>query len=480
MKRLFAFLCLCAMIFPLASCAADSLETETVKEEAEVKTVAKEKKTGALFYPDSFAVGYARADITGTPPHPSQSGELTGVHDPLMLTCTAVWDGEQAALIMSADVLQINRDVHLRLCRMAEEKFGIPEERIILSATHTHTGLTVGNDSPAGARFLTNFYKVFPQVVEEALRDLDEVEAAYAGKGEVEEGVTFVRRYLMPDGTYKTHGDETAVRHETDADRELRTVRFDRKTKKDVLLVNYQTHHGGAGSVYPGCISADWVHPFRSSAEQEFDCLFSYQSGAEGNINFVSPIPGERKYPTFVKAIPAFITATKAALETEEKAETGKIVSASTVVVATVKKDTPERIARAQEISGAENEEKKTFLVKQYGFQSEHEAGAVLKRNNQLGETEDVPLNCIVFGDLAFAAFPFEQFDTSGKEVRDASPYKMTFINGLSGGTYGYMPTLEAFPHGGYEVAVCPYTPGCAEMFTEAMQKLLTECKNKE
>ena len=479
MKRIIAVFCLIALCLPLISCSSGLSDAETGEVTAETKTEIKTKEEkGVIVYPDSFAVGYARSELPCFPPHPSQSGDLTQVHDPLQLTCTAIWDGEKAALIMTADVLQIERDVHVRLCEIASKKFGIPEDRIILSATHTHTGLTVGNSSPAGVRFLSAFYKVFPQVVEEALRDLDVVEGAYGGKGMLEEGITFVRRYLMPDGNYKTHGDKTAVAHETEADRELRTVRFDRKNKKDVLLVNYQTHHGGAGSVYPGCISADWVHPFREQAEKEFDCLFAYQSGAEGNINFVSPIPGERKYATYPETIPSFIKTTEDAMSAEEKVELGKIVSASTVVTATVKKDSPERISQAQEISDAgNNEELKESLVKQYGFQSTHEASAVLKRNKEMGDTEDVPLNCITFGDLAFTAFPFEQFDTSGKTVRDTSPFKMTFINGLSGGTYGYMPTKEAFPHGGYEVVVCPYTSGCAEMFVEAMQKLLNDCK---
>lgn len=475
MKKLLIFLCLLALCMPLISCAASiPVQTQVTETKTEADTP---KKTGEIVYPDAFSVGYARHEIPCSPPHPSQSGDLTQIHDPLQLTCTAVWDGEKAALIMTADVLQIERSVHVKLCQTAEKKFGIPAERIILSATHTHTGLTLGNESPAGVRFLSSFYKEFPLVIEEALRDLDEVESAFAGKSEVEEGITFVRRYLMPDGSYKTHGDSTAVAHETEADRELRIIRFDRKTKKDVLMVNYQTHHGGAGSVYPGCISADWIHPFRESAEKELNCLFAYQSGAEGNINFVSPIPGERKYKTYPETIPSFIAATKSAVSEAETVKLDTIHSASTIAVATVRKESETRVAQAREISDAGNDEdKKETLVKKYGFQSEHEAGAVLKRNNVLGETEEVPLNCITFGDLAFAAFPFEQFDTSGKEVRDTSPFKMTFINSLSGGTYGYMPTKEAFPHGGYEVAVCPYTAGCAEMFVEEMQKLLNQC----
>ena len=483
MKKLIAVLCLLSLCLPLIACssslASEETATETGKELKTADETEEVRENGPIVYPDSFAVGYARSEIPCSPPHPSQSGDLTWVHDPLQLTCTAVWDGEKAALIMTVDVLQVNREVHVKLCEIANQKFGIPEERIILSATHTHTGLTLGNDSPAGVRFQSEFYKLFPQVVENALRDLDVVENTFAGKSEVEEGVTFVRRYLMPDGNYKTHGDSTAVAHETEADRELRTVRFDRKNKKDVLLVNYQTHHGGAGGVYPGAVSADWVHPFREQAEKEFDCLFAYQSGAEGNINFVSPIPGERKYQTFVQAIPSFITATKASLKAEEKVEVGSIRSASTVAVATVRKDSPERIAMAEQVSAlGDDDEAKSALCKQFGFESKYEAGGILTRNKEKGDTEEVPLNCITFGDLAFAAFPFEQFDTSGKQVRDTSPFKMTFINGLSGGTYGYMPTQEAFPHGGYEVVVCPYTAGCAELFVAEMQKLLDQCKN--
>ena len=200
MKKLLIFLCLLALCMPLISCAA-SIPVQTQVTETKTEADAL-KKTGEIVYPDAFSVGYARHEIPCSPPHPSQSGDLTQIHDPLQLTCTAVWDGEKAALIMTADVLQIERSVHVKLCQTAEKKFGIPAERIILSATHTHTGLTLGNESPAGVRFLSSFYKEFPLVIEEALRDLDEVESAFAGKSEVEEGITFVRRYLMPDGSY--------------------------------------------------------------------------------------------------------------------------------------------------------------------------------------------------------------------------------------------------------------------------------------
>jgi len=116
--------------------------------------------------------------------------------------------------------------------------------------------------------------------------------------------------------------------------------------------------------------------------------------------------------------------------------------------------------------------------MKEYGFSTKYEPGMVIKRNAEMGDTEDVPLSCITFGDLAFAAFPYEMFHENGKQVRDASPYKMTFINSIAGGSYGYIPTKEAFPHGGYEVGVCRYTEGCGEQFAAFMLDLLNQCKN--
>ena len=95
-----------------------------------------------------------------------------------------------------------------------------------------------------------------------------------------------------------------------------------------------------------------------------------------------------------------------------------------------------------------------------------------------MGETNDIPFSVITCGDLAFCAFPYEMFDTNGKEVRDSSPYDMTFILSLAGGGYGYIPSALAFPHGGYEVSICDYVPGSGEEFANVSIGLLNQCKN--
>ena len=481
MKRLFALILALLMLLPLCACSS-SLATEEPKtgeaSTAEAKT--EEKKTeekGEITYPEGFAVGYAMGDITTTP-IPMYNATAETVHDPLYLTCIAVSDGEgNVALIMTADLKGMKRDVFERTCKNIEKEFGIPADNIMLSCTHTHSAPTVSTGSEY-TRFLSKYYKQLLVVVEEALRDLDEIENCYTGKGTAN-SIAFVRRYLQPDGTYITHGNKQSVKHETDADPELRTIRFDRKNKKDVLLVNFQTHYGGATSLYPAQVSADFIAPFRDAAQEELDCLFAYYSGAGGNINFNSPIAGEKIYSTFLDTIPEFMRATNMALDAEKEAQVGTIRTASTWYTQAIRKDSPERVAQAKEVQNAGRDTAEgQALIKKYGFLNKYEPGSIVSRNTSYGETEDVPFSVICFGDIAFAAFPYEMFDTNGKEVRDGSPYDMTFILSLAGGGYGYIPSAFAYPHGGYEVSICRFTEGCGEAFAQASLGLLNQCKN--
>ena len=486
MKKIIALLCLLAMVLPLAACSSGIAPVETKEAETkETKTTEETKKTeekkdeGEIVYPKGFAVGHAMGDITSTPISMYNATAKT-VHDPLNLTCIALSDGEGGvALIMTADLKGMHRSVFERCTSIIKKEFGIPAENVMISATHTHSAPTVsaGNDTNM-IRFVSKLYKQIPVIVEEALRDLDEIEGCYTGKGTAN-SIAFVRRYLMPDGTYDTHGNKSAVKHETDADPELRTIRFDRKNKKDVLMVNFQTHYGGATGMYPEQVSADFIAPFRDAAEKELDCLFAYYSGAGGNINFNSPIPGEKIYATFLDTIPEFMRATNMALDAEKQAQVGTIRSAFKWHTEAIRKDPAERVAQAQEVvdAGRETPAGKALIGK-YGFENKYEPTSIVSRNKSYGETEDVPLSAIAFGDIAFTAFPFEQFDTNGKECRDASPYDMTFVLSLAGGGYGYIPSNYAYPHGGYEVSICRFNQGCGEAFVATMLDLLNQCKN--
>ena len=484
MRRILALLLAAITLLSLCACSSSlaNEETETEGSTAEAKTDEAAKDKGPIVYPDSFAVGYSIIDIT-TVPLPMYDATAETIHDPLMLTCTDISDGEgNVALIMSADLKGMKYNVAKRSMQIIEKKFGIPGKNVMINCTHTHSAPTVGSDNAQLVRWEAKYYKQLPILVEAALRDLDPVEAAYTGKG-IAEGISFVRRYHLEGGGFRTNAkaSQKPIAHESVADPELRTIRFDRKNKKDVLMVNYQTHYGGATGLYPEQLSADFILPFRQQAEKKYDCLFAYQSGAGGNINFNSAIPGEDPYPTFPDAIPAFIKATDQALANEVKAELGTIRSVESIYSAKVKKDSEERVKQAIECQSAgwESELGQSLLAK-YGFETKYDASHTISRNREKGETEDVNFSAIAFGDIAFTAFPYEMFDTNGKEVRDGSPYKMTFICSLTNGSMGYMPSALAFTNGSYEVLSCPYVPGCGEDFANEMLRLLEICKNEK
>ena len=475
MKKIISLLCLLAMILPLAACSSSlaTEETKTAAEETETEIKAEEEK-GEIVYPDAFAVGYAIIDISGNMPIPIFEDEGVSVKDPLMLTCTAVWDGKTTALLMSADLRGMSRDCFEHSAQLIEKKFGIPAENVIINCTHTHSAPSAGGGSDSGLRWLSNYYKKLPVVVENALLDLDEVVGTYTGKS-FTENLTFVRRYLLPDGTYKTNpGDREVVRHETDADPEMRTIRFDRKNKKDILMVNHQTHYvGGTGK---GMVSSDFVGPFRAKAEKELEMLFVYHQGAGGNINFYSSIPGERIYPDYVSAADGYMIATRKALSQEEPIQTGRIRTLSKNVTATVRKEPEDVVELAKKVMAAPETERGS-LAAQYGFESWRHANSTVGRAGK-GETEDIPLTAVTFGEIAFCAFPYEMFDTNGKEARDGSPYKTTFICSLANGSYGYIASALAFPHGTYEVNACQYVAGTGEQLSQAMIAMLNECKS--
>ncbi|MBE6712152.1 MAG: hypothetical protein E7580_01385 [Ruminococcaceae bacterium] len=477
MKKIIALLCLLSLCLPLCACTSElQAETVDVKKTETAKETKQEKKQekGEIVYPAAFAVGYARIDITGSLPIPIFEDTGTKIADPLYLTCTAVWDGEQVALLMSADLRGIQEKAVEGTKDMIYKQFKIPKDNIIINCTHTHSAPVAGTGGEASrVRWNANYYKQLPIVVEEALRDLDVVEGVFTGKSHTE-SLTFVRRYLMPDGTYKTHGDKTALGHETEADTQLQTLRFDRKSKKDVLMINYQTHH--CSGIGKGKVSADFVAPYRTAAEKELDCHFVYHQGAGGNINFISPIPDERKYPNYISAAEGFMIATRDALSKEEPIQTGKIQMITRQLTVTVKKDPPERVEAAKKVMEAD-EALRSTLATQYGFETWRAANSTLTRADK-GDTEQMPLTTISFGEIAFAAAPIEMFDTNGKQVRDGSPFKTTYICSLTNGSFGYVPSALAFPHGSYEVNACSYVPGTGEQIAEELINMLNECKS--
>ena len=86
----------------------------------------------------------------------------------------------------------------------------------------------------------------------------------------------------------------------------------------------------------------------------------------------------------------------------------------------------------------------------------------IIKRK-RMPDFEELELASVSLGDFALTFCPFEMFDINARQLRQASPYKMTFACSYSLNYRGYMPCHQMFPHGEYEATMCHYLPGTGE-----------------
>lgn len=429
-----------------------------------------------------LSVGYAHVELEGRHPIRYYGGISKGVRDPIRINCVAVSDGTKTALLMSLDLKKMLEHVAERSWALIEKEFGIPASQVILSCTHTHAAPDAGETGEGNDAFVEHYLEQLPRAIRAALADLDEVTDAFAGTSVMEPGVTFVRRYLLDNGRYKMNPSkyDKVVAYESDADPEMRTIRFVRKNKKPVVMVNFQTHYNGAPGMFPGLFSSDFMGTLRDGVEKEMDCHCIYYSGGSGNINQITSFPKELKYRNFIEATPAFVAAVMRSLAVEKKVALAPIRAQRSHTTAFIRHDTAEKIEGAAKASkaGYDTEEGKA-LMEAYGIEHKYEAHFILARS-RMGESMEVPLNAITFGDIAFCGAPYEMFDTSAKQVRFASPCPSTFVCSLSGGAYCYVPAAVAYTHGAYETWNCRFVFGTAEKFVNELIRLIGLCKEEK
>ncbi len=484
-KRILAIFLLLCMLVPLGSCSSGELDDieDPPKEEAP-------RNTDAL--PEGFCVGYAREDMSPTVPVLTYESAVTNqIHDPIQITCVSVSDGEEVALFYSLDLRQSFANIVEKSMDIIErkyKKFGIEKDSIFFTATHNHSSPDAGTPSAEG---MTDWYKIYyeklREVTEKSLLDLVPAEA-YVGKSNTKD-ISFVRRFITSDGRVTTDSTQNVVDYESKPDTELRTIRFDRGDKKDVLMVNYQTHYGVATRYFgKNAVSADFIHDFRQSAENQLGVHFAYYQGAAGCTVF-SAKKGDRVYKTYMEAIPAFMIALRNSLKAEEKVKTGKIQKEMSNYDGVVRKDDEATVALAASIYYEKDPEKKKELIAQQStFLNAKAAENCVYRNLNpgVGATISLPFTAISFGDIGFVSAAYEMFHQNGIWLREESPFKMTFVCAYTNGSNSYVPAWECTVSGSqydvsgcYENYVSRFVDGSAEEFAKEMLRLLNACKAK-
>ena len=467
MKRVLALLLALGMTLSLFSCSP-SLEEESGTAEESASSSQETADLGPIQYPDSFSAGFGKALVTPSLPVEINTTPSVAeyVKSDLYVTCVAVCDGENAALLFGMDRKDIPESFDKQGKKILKEAFGIPEENVFFNATHSHNAPD-GNDYN-GAQWIKALLAGVRSSAEDALRDLAPSEI-YTGRGDTR-GMNFSRRYLMADGSYKGiwSGNPCTdyASHETEADPELRTVRFQREGKKDIVMVNWQCHAASDGTYTINgklVISADFVSKLREGVEKELDVYCSYYNGASGNLTMKSEIQSEQIYHSTDELGTALAGVVKSAVQSDKKVKSGPVRASVSSLSANIRKDDPEeKKNNASAAVAASYSMNCVLMLEKFGINSYYEAIHISERV-KLPATQEIALTAISFGDVAFAGAPFEMMDQTGLEIREGADFDTTFSCGYTGGAMGYVATEEMFLHGEYEAYCCRFVPGTAE-----------------
>jgi hypothetical protein len=99
------------------------------------------------------------------------------------------------------------------------------------------------------------------------------------------------------------------------------------------------------------------------------------------------------------------------------------------------------------------------------------------------GIGESIPVDITVFTlgrDVAIVCLPGEVFVELGLAIKQASPFRSTFVIELSNSVETiYVPHRAAYAGGSYEVTNSNVMPGSGEMLVESAISLLRECASE-
>ena len=144
----------------------------------------------------SLHAGFGRASIMPKTSVPLAGGDWTkrystGEMDDLSITCVALRQQEQTILLYSMDLITATDNFVDPTKAAVSKATGVPQEKILMNATHTHSAPAIRNDFEGVVEYRELFFKAAVQAATDAISDLAGTEIYYGST--MTEGMAFVR-----------------------------------------------------------------------------------------------------------------------------------------------------------------------------------------------------------------------------------------------------------------------------------------------
>ena len=389
------------------------------------------------------------------------------VHDPLHARALVLDDGTTTVALVVVDNLQVAQEASDEAKAIASKRCGIAVEKMLVSATHTHTAPP--SNVRTGPAPEVAYRKLLVAGIAEsivrahaALRPAGVGAAASALPEEV-----FCRRWYLKPGkmTPNPFGQMDKVKMNpstspdvldrpagpTDPDVTILSVQDAKSGKPLALLANYSLHY--VGHVPEGMISADYFGEFARVMQSRMgggDFVAILSNGTSGDINnipFLVKRPPRKPFEQIqVVAAKVVEAACRARATIATHRQDVRLAMLQRRVTLKLRHPTAEQIAAAKAVLGAKDKAERTKLpplAEAYAHNTLWLAKA--------SESITVPVQALTIGDLAVCTLPFEAFAEIGLDLKKRSPLPRTMVIGLANGSNGYLPTPEQHKLGGYE-----------------------------
>jgi neutral ceramidase len=419
--------------------------------------------------------GAAVADITPKEfpmnmPGGFNANQATTAHDPLNARALVLDDGKTQVVWVVIDNLGVPKKVVAEAKELAAKATGIPVEHMLVSGTHTHSGVNPADEPSAADAKAVAYRQVMLEGISQAIirahASLRPAAVGAAARPLTHE--VFNRRWYLKPGKMPPNpfGEYDQVKMNpgispdvldrpagpTDPDISVLSV-VDAKRKPLALFASYSLHY--VGGTPAGQVSADYygefarLMPSRLGAGEGFVAAMS--NGTSGDINNVPFLVGRPPRAPFeqirIVAGEAADVAWQAVRDIPKHQNNVVLGVRQRLVTLKYRKPTKEQLLYAQAILAIKDKEAIARLPKL----AQDYAARTLSAANRPEETVDVILQTIRVGDAVLCAVPFETFAETGLELKQKSPFGRTIVIGIANGKHGYLPTPRHHELGGYE-----------------------------
>jgi len=408
--------------------------------------------------------------------------------------------GGKRCCLLSLDLLSTTNMLAAELRQQVGARLGIAPEAVALHVTQNHAAPSLGH------LFLvdelhTRFPEAYPwlkggdeqydpfcieqclQAVEEAVGQMQRVQVS-AGRG-IDGRVSFNRRFVLRDGTGKTHPancDPNILYCEGPIDPEVGVMSLTREDGQSVASLLHHTCHPIYG--YPHrYVIGDWPGAWAELMGARHPGIPLVLNGCCGNIspwNHLDPVPAWRENNGHRVMAEKLMETTETALGRMETLNATPLDWKRTLVNLPLRTLTPEVIDAAQRYLEAYPEPKFTDAEQTaVDWEWVYAVGRVdLYEYEKTHPTEDYEVQAFRIGDVALVMLKGEPFVEAQLRIKLASPAPYTFVAHFCNGYAGYLPTEQAFRHGGYETDTSngsKWEPDALEKIADAAIALLQE-----